>query len=39
LRVPLPAAIETPGDPPHQIEPLRQSADTSPAQPRAPPLA
>jgi hypothetical protein len=39
FRVPLPASVKTPGTPPLQVEPLRQSAYTSPAQPRAPPLA
>jgi hypothetical protein len=39
LRVPLPASVEAEAAPPRRLEPLNQSPDASPAQPRAPPLA
>jgi hypothetical protein len=39
LRVPLPAAVEVPAEPPRAPELTLRSAETSLAQPRAPPLA
>jgi hypothetical protein len=39
LRVPLPASIETPAEPPRLVEHPGQPSDASPAQPRAPPRA
>jgi len=39
LRVPLPASVDVPADPPRVLAPQHKSADASPAQPRAPPLA
>lgn len=39
LRIPLPASVEAPAAPLPRLEPLVQSPDASPAQPRAPPLA
>jgi hypothetical protein len=37
FRVPLPACVEAPADPPCFLGPQRQSAEASSAQPRAPP--
>ena len=37
FRVPLPASVEAPAKPTRRLEPLAQSPDTGPAQPRAPP--
>jgi hypothetical protein len=39
LRVPLPASVEAPAKPPRVLGLRPQSAEASPAQPRAPPLA
>jgi hypothetical protein len=39
LRVPLPTSIEPPAAPLPRLAPLTQAPDTSPAQPRAPPLS
>jgi hypothetical protein len=39
LRVPLPASVEAPAGPPRLLAPGHKSAETSPAQPRAPPPA
>ncbi len=37
LRAPLPASVTAPANPPRLLEPLTQSAEAVPAQPRAPP--
>lgn len=37
LRVPLPASVDAPANPPRFLGPQRQSAEASSAQPRAPP--
>jgi hypothetical protein len=37
LRIPLPASVEAPADPPRVLAPEHRSAEASPAQPRAPP--
>jgi hypothetical protein len=39
LRIPLPAAVEAPANPPRISAPLSQSAEALPAQPRAPPAS
>jgi len=39
LRVPLPASVEAPSPPPRLVEPLAQTSEVTPSQPRAPPRA